>query len=52
VDEFLVREGVAGCATGAEELAAGHWTAWCRTPPAAVEPVRGALRPRRLREEP
>jgi hypothetical protein len=52
LDEFLAREAVGGCTTGAEELAAGHWAAWCRTPPAAAEPVQRALKPRRQREEP
>jgi hypothetical protein len=52
LDEFLAREAVAGCVTGADEQAAGHWAAWCRTPPTAAEPVRRALRPRRQRDEP
>lgn len=50
LDEFLLREGIAGCATGAEQVAAGHWAAWCRTPQPAIETVRRTLRPRRQLE--
>jgi hypothetical protein len=52
LDEFLGREGVAGCATSVEAPAANQWTVSCRAPAAAVEPVRRALRPRRERAEP
>jgi uncharacterized protein len=51
MDEFLHRETLAGCITGAEQLAAGHWAAWCRAPADAAAAVQGALRPRRQREE-
>ena len=52
LDEFLVREGIAGCATGADEVAPGHWAAWCLAGQEACEPVRRALRPRRQRPDP
>lgn len=50
LDGFLHREGVAGCATGLEQLAPAQWAVSCRTPAAAAEVVQRALRPRRHRE--
>ena len=50
LDEFLHREGVAGCATGVEELAPAHWAAWCRAPAGSAEAVQRALKPRRHRD--
>lgn len=56
LEEFLVREGFAGCETGTESRGAGHTAAWCRVPPAAPPEVcsgiEKALRPRRVVETP
>ena len=51
LDDFLQRECVAGCTTAVAAPRPGQWTVTCRTPPAAVEAVRGALRPRRQVED-
>ncbi len=47
LEELFARERVEGCATAVEAPRAGQWTVSCRTPAAAVEAVRQALRPRR-----
>jgi hypothetical protein len=52
LEEFLAREAVAGCSTAVEAPRPGQWTVSCIAPPAAAEPVRRALRPRRERDDP
>lgn len=52
LEEFLTREGVAGCTTALEAPAADQWTVSCRAPATAAEPVRRALRPRREHPQP
>jgi pimeloyl-ACP methyl ester carboxylesterase len=49
LDEFLLRERLEGCETGVRVVEAGrHAAVWCRCPRELVEPLRGALRPRRV----
>ena len=50
LDQFLGREGLSGCTTGAQEQGPGHWAAFCQSPPAWEEPIRRALRPKRESE--
>lgn len=52
LEEFLAREGVAGCTSDLEAPAANQWTVSCRAPAAAADAVRRALRPRRERALP
>lgn len=47
LDEFLAREGLAGCATGLASAGPGHEGVWCRAPRATADVVARALRPRR-----
>jgi pimeloyl-ACP methyl ester carboxylesterase len=49
LDEFLLREGLAGCETGVESITPGHHAAaWCRCPESLVAVLGRALRPRRI----
>jgi uncharacterized protein len=49
LDEFLAREGLAGCTTGVDVLEPGrHAAAWCRCPAQLIEIIGRALRPRRV----
>jgi pimeloyl-ACP methyl ester carboxylesterase len=49
LDEFLLREGLAGCETGIEIITPGHHAAaWCRCPESLVDVLGRALRPRRV----
>jgi hypothetical protein len=47
LDEFLEQHACAGCATGTESAGAGHFAAFCATPPEHDELVLRSLRPRR-----
>lgn len=49
LDEFLVREALAGCTTGVELIRPQqHAAAWCRCPEPLIDVIGRALRPRRL----
>lgn len=49
LDEFLLREGLQGCATGVEVVTPGrHAAAWCRCPEALVPAIGRTLRPQRI----
>jgi len=47
LDEFLAREGIAGCETGVESQGPGHAAAYCRGPDEHHDVILRALRPRR-----
>lgn len=47
LDEFIAREALEGCETGAASEQPGHHGAWCRAPESLEQTLVRSLRPQR-----
>jgi hypothetical protein len=51
LDEFLIKNALAGCTTGVASDAAGQYAAWCRAPAELESAIERSLGPQRMVED-